>query len=117
MFGGLAAFGVCTVANLPVTSLRLPMKSAYELAMERLAAKDGALKPLTPAQKEKLADLDTRLKAKLAEREITVAKAESEALARGESETAAAHRELFIRERLRLEEECEVAKQKIRDEK
>ena len=93
------------------------MKSAYELAMERLAAKDGALKPLTPAQKEKLADLDTRLKAKLAEREITVAKAESEARARGEHESAAAHRELFIRERLRLEEECESGKQKIRDGK
>jgi hypothetical protein len=93
------------------------MKSAYELAMERLAAKDGALKPLTKEQKAHLADLDTRLKAKIAEREITVAKAESSARAAGEHETAAAHRELFIRERLRLEEECEAEKQKVRDGK
>jgi hypothetical protein len=90
------------------------MKSSYELAMERLAAKEGASKPVTAEQKKRLADLDVRLKAKLAEREITVAKAEAQARARGEHETAAAHRELFVRERATLEAECEAAKEQVR---
>ncbi len=47
------------------------MKSAYELAMERLKASDpDSAKELTPAQKKQLAEIDTRYKAKLAEREI-----------------------------------------------
>lgn len=92
------------------------MKSAYELAMERLAAKDGALKALTEDQKRRMADLDTRLKAKIAEREIAVSKAEVEARARGEYEAALAHRELFRRERAGLEADCESAKERIRNE-
>lgn len=92
------------------------MKSAYELAMERLAAKDGALKALTEDQKRRMADLDTRLKAKIAEREIAVSKAEAEARARGEHESALAHRELFRRERAALEADCESAKERIRNE-
>jgi hypothetical protein len=51
------------------------LKSAYELAMERLKVRDAAdgveaTKPLTPNQKKTIADLRGRAKAKLAELEI-----------------------------------------------
>jgi hypothetical protein len=52
-----------------------PLKSSYELAMERLKAKDrdeGIVeeKPLTAPQKERIAELRQEAKAKLAELEI-----------------------------------------------
>lgn len=46
------------------------LKSALDLAMERLAQRDGAPTKLTDAQKVALAEVDRKTKAKLAEREI-----------------------------------------------
>jgi len=46
------------------------LKSALDLAMERLAQHDGARAKLTDAQKAALAEVDRKTKAKLAEREI-----------------------------------------------
>ena len=45
------------------------MKSAYELAMERLA-KDAPIVSLTDDQKKELAEVDSTFKAKIAEREV-----------------------------------------------
>ena len=47
------------------------MKSAYELAMERLNKTAPAVK-LSDAQKKELAELDSRYAAKIAEREIAL---------------------------------------------
>jgi hypothetical protein len=47
------------------------MKSAYELAMERLNKASPAVK-LTNAQKNQLAELDSKYAAKIAEREIAL---------------------------------------------
>ncbi len=52
-----------------------PLKSAFDLAMDRLKARDLAegveeAKPLSKAQKEKIARLRTEAQAKLAELEI-----------------------------------------------
>jgi len=52
-----------------------PLKSAFELAMDRLKAKDKSegvaeATPLTKAQKERIAELRAEAKAKLAELEI-----------------------------------------------
>lgn len=52
-----------------------PLKSAFELAMERLRAKDreegvGASKPLSEKQKKEIARLRQEARAKLAELEI-----------------------------------------------
>ena len=52
-----------------------PLKSAFDLAMERLKAKDVAegveeVKPLSKAQKNRIAELRTEAHAKLAELEI-----------------------------------------------
>jgi hypothetical protein len=57
-----------------------PLKSAYELAMERLRAKDREAgieetQPLTEAQKEEIARLRQEAQAKLAEIEILHRKA------------------------------------------
>ena len=46
------------------------LKSALDLAMERLAQRDGAPAKLTAAQKAALAEVDRKTKAKLAEWEI-----------------------------------------------
>ena len=46
------------------------LKSALDLAMERLEVRDGAPARLTDAQKAALAEVDRKTKAKLAEREI-----------------------------------------------
>ncbi|NLB56394.1 MAG: hypothetical protein GX811_11640 [Lentisphaerae bacterium] len=46
------------------------LKSAWELAMERMDAKDGQLKKLTEDQKSKIAEIEQTAKAKIAEHEI-----------------------------------------------
>src|SRR2546421_8365720 len=58
----------------PYTTL-FRSKSAYELAMERLAKSDpDAHRPLTPEQKARLAEIDRVYQGKLAEREIFLKK-------------------------------------------
>ena len=54
------------------------MKSAYELAMER--SDDGDGKPLTDQQKEQIAEIDSKYKAKIAERKIVLEKSVQDAL-------------------------------------
>ncbi len=84
------------------------MKSAYELAMERLNASDpDAVKPLTEQQKNELSEIDQRYKAKKAEREIFLNKQLEEALLKGESEEAENITKQISNERLRLEDERE----------
>ena len=63
------------------------MKSAYELAMERLAKSDpSAGKPLTAEQKARLAEIDRVYQGKLAEREIFLKKQLNDALADGKAD-------------------------------
>ena len=91
------------------------MKSAYELAMERLNAADpGRSKPLSAKQKTALAGIDARYKAKIAEREIFLRKAHDEAVANGETDEADKIRDQIKNERLRLEDEREAEKEKVR---
>ena len=49
------------------------LKSAYELAMERLARKAGPEPKLTDEQKKALAEIDRTTRAKIAELEIMLA--------------------------------------------
>ena len=63
------------------------MKSAYELAMERLSKSDpSAGKPLTAEQKARLAEIDRVYQGKLAEREIFLKKQLNDALADGKAD-------------------------------
>ena len=90
------------------------MKSAYELAMERLKAAEPDAAPLTTEQKERLAELDVRYKAKIAEREVFLRKALDEAAERGEAEEVEQISRQMANERARLEDEREAEKERVR---
>jgi hypothetical protein len=93
------------------------MKSAYELAMERLNASEKETAPvakLTAAQKKQLADIDQRYKAKLAEREIFLKQQIAAAQIAGQAEELEKLRDEVRRERLRLAEDCEDEKNRVR---
>lgn len=87
------------------------MKTAYELAMERLSKNAPAVK-LSDAQKKELADLDSKYAAKIAEREIAlngeIAKTAGD-FAKEES-----LREQLIMERKKLQAELEDKKEQAR---
>jgi len=89
------------------------MKTAYELAMERLN-KAAPIKRLTDEQKAKLAELDAFYAAKVAERDI-VLKAELEkAQASGEPEAIEKCEQQLADEHRKLKAELEEKKEKVR---
>src|SRR5581483_1498747 len=91
------------------------MKSAYELAMERLA-KNQPIVTLTEEQKKQLAEVDSQFKARIAEKELFLQGEIAKAQAAGKSyETEALERQLRSEER-RLQEDCETKKEKLRAE-
>jgi hypothetical protein len=91
------------------------MKSAYELAMERLAKSDpNAARPLTAAQKERLAEIDRIYQGKLAEREIFLKKQLNDAFADQKAEEVQKIKQQITSERTRLEEEREEEKERVR---
>ena len=94
------------------------MKSAYELAMERLAKSDPAAgKPLTAEQKARLAGIDRVYQGKTAEREIFLQKQLNEALAAGNAEEADKVKQQLTNEKARLAEEREDEKERVRRER
>ncbi len=91
------------------------MKSAYELAMERLRAADpDAGAPLTDAQKAQLAEIDRLYQGKLAEREIFLQKQLDDLQAASNWDEAEKVRKQLAGERARLAEEREEEKEKVR---
>ncbi|MCX6938730.1 MAG: hypothetical protein NTU80_12725 [Verrucomicrobia bacterium] len=93
------------------------MKSAYELAMERLAKSEPKEKPLSPAQKARLAEIDLVYKGKWAERQVFLKEQMEKALVRGEADEAEQVRVQLAREKARLDDECEEEKERVRREK
>jgi hypothetical protein len=91
------------------------MKSAYELAMERLAKSDPAAgKPLTAGQKSRLAEIDRVYQGKFAEREIFLKKQLNDAYAAGKADEIEKIQKQLASERTRLEEEREEEKERVR---
>ncbi len=91
------------------------MKSAYELAMERLAKSDpSASKSLTPEQKTRLAEIDRVYKGKLAEREIFLKQQLDQAFADQKLDEAEKIKQQLANERARIEEEREAEKEHVR---
>jgi hypothetical protein len=87
-----------------------PLKSAYELAMERLRTRDreeGVAEPktLTAAQKRRIADLRRKAKAKLAEIEIMHRKELHAAM--GDPAAVAQQEERYATDRRRVESKLE----------
>lgn len=89
------------------------MKSAYELAMERMGGGDD--KPLTDEQKAKIAEIDSKYKAKIAERKIFLEKNLTDATAQGNAEEIELVRRQLNDEVSDLEAKCESEKEKIRN--
>lgn len=93
------------------------MKSAYELAMERLDqdSSESERTPLSQKQKDELAEIDAKYKAKIAEKEIfLISKIEAARAVGSNNEVAAIQRQLSD-EKERLEEECELQKDSVRN--
>jgi hypothetical protein len=91
------------------------MKSSYELAMERLAKSAPAAKPLTPAQKSRLGEIDRIYQGKLAEREIFLTKQLNDVLAAGKADEFEKIKAQLASERARIEEEREEEKERVRN--
>jgi hypothetical protein len=89
------------------------MKSSYELAMERMGGGDD--KPLTDEQKVKIAEIDSKYKAKIAERKIFLEKSLSDAQAQGNDEEIELVRRQLNDEVAELEAKSEAEKDKIRE--
>ncbi len=89
------------------------MKTAYELAMERLASKEPERK-LTPEQKKRLAEVDETYRAKVAERETFLGAKIAGAKAAGALEEAAVLQEELSRDLRGIREEWENKKEKAR---
>ena len=90
------------------------MKSAYELAMERLEKESGPTKPLTDEQKAELAEIDETYKAKIAEKELFLEGLIEKAKETGEVVELAELEEQKARELTRLREKQEEEKEKVR---
>lgn len=90
------------------------MKSAYELAMERLNKSAPTVK-LNARQKEELAELDTKYAALIAGREIAL-KSEIAKVA-DDRDKADALREQLANERKKLQSELEDKKERVRQSK
>jgi ectoine hydroxylase-related dioxygenase (phytanoyl-CoA dioxygenase family) len=88
------------------------MKSAYELAMERLGTAPVA--KLTDEQKKQLAEIDARYKAKIAEREIFLNGQIEKAISANDDEGAAMIRRQLASERKTLAAELEEKKEAVR---
>jgi citrate synthase len=89
------------------------MKSAYELAMERLESKDpGVL--LTDEQKERIADIEAKCKAEIAAKELLWQGEIAKAAATGSQEELAQIRRQLADDIRRFEEKREREKEAIR---
>lgn len=89
------------------------MKSAYELAMERLQ-KTAPSVTLTDEQKAQIAEVDSSYRAKIAEKELFLKDQIRDARRKnefGEAETLEKQLSVELR---RLQEDCEEKKEKLR---
>lgn len=91
------------------------MKSAYELAMERLSKSDPeSSRSMTPEKRARLAEVDRVFKGRIAEREIFLKERLEQALSGANAEETEKIRKQIASERSRLEEEREAEKDRIR---
>ena len=89
------------------------MKSAYELAMERLQ-KDAPSVRLSEAQRAELAEVDALYKSKIAEKDLMLQDQIRKEEAAGNVSEVEKLRHQLSSELRRLQEECEAKKDKIR---
>jgi hypothetical protein len=89
------------------------MKSAYELAMERLQRSSPSV-TLTAEQKAELAEVDSSFNAKIAERKIFLTDQIRKAVAAGKFDEVESLEKQLTADVIRLQEDCEHKKEKLR---
>jgi len=89
------------------------MKSAYELAMERLE-KGAPTIALTNEQKEQIAEIESSYRAKIAEKDLFLKDQIRNARGEGKFEEAESLEKQLTIEIRRLQEDCEEKKEKLR---
>ena len=89
------------------------MKSAYELAMERLA-KSQPVVTLTADQKKELAEVDSQFKARIAEKELFLKGEIAKAQSTGKFDESESLQKQLTSEIKRLREDRETTKEKLR---
>jgi hypothetical protein len=89
------------------------MKSAYELAMERLQQTSPSLS-LTEEQKKELAEIDSKYRAKIAEKELFLRDQIRKAQTEGKADDIDSLEKQLASDVRRLQEECEASKEKMR---
>jgi len=89
------------------------MKSAYELAMERLQKQQPSV-TLTEEQKKELAEIESTFKAKIAEQELFLKEQIQKAQSAGKFDEVAAIEKQLAAEIRRLQEDCKSKKAKLR---
>ncbi len=92
------------------------MKSAYELAMEKLEQSNPQPK-LSDEQRRLIAAIDDKFKARIAEKEVFLSDQIIKAMADGQYGEVAALEEQRTRELQRLRSECEAEKDSVRSGK
>jgi len=92
---------------------QIRMKSAYELAMERLQKTSPSLS-LTEEQKKELAELDSKYQAKIAEKELFLKDQIRKAQTEGKVDDIDSLQKQLASAVSRFQEECEAAKEKLR---
>lgn len=88
------------------------MKSAYELAMERLG--DDGTSKISDAQKAELGEIDEKFRAKIAEREVFLNGLIAEAEAQANYVEIQQLKEQLSREVAKFRDQCESDKEKVR---
>jgi len=91
------------------------MKSAYELAMERLNKTSPTVK-LTEEQKREIADLESQCAAKIAERELFLQGEIAKAADKGDAEAIVQLEKQLVSDRKSLRAEFEEKKEKVRNQ-
>jgi len=92
---------------------KIKMKSAYELAMDRLQKASPSLS-LTEEQKKELAEIDSKYRAKIAEKELFLTDQIRKAQTEGKVDQIDSLEKQLASEVRRLQEECEASKEKLR---
>jgi hypothetical protein len=92
------------------------MKTAFELAMERLSKASPALK-LTAEQKGAIAELESKYAAKIAERELFLKDEMAKAVDRGDATAYESMEKQLVNDRQSLKAELEEKKAKVRESK
>ena len=90
------------------------MKSAYELAMERLGKASPSVK-LTNEQKKEIAELESKRAAKTAERELFLQGEIAKAIDKGDAEAVAQLEKQLQSDRKSIRADCEEKKEKVRN--